>query len=275
MPLIIAATDFSDVAENAVNYACSLASSQNAEVMVIHSFIVPVMFSDIPMPVSLMSDAQKDAEAQMKKLTDGMSKAYPGVKIKGKVIYGDTISVIEEYSEEKHRPWLVVVGNSSTAENNAWPDSVLIDAFKKLRFPVLGVPPEAIFGGVKKLCLAYDNKHSSNDTALQQVADISNRINAALHVLNVQPDVHNQDNQEYIDGDAKKILDPLNVHYHFVYESTNINGTIEDFVKTNDIDWLIMIPHKHSFFEGLFHRSHTTSVANHARIPILALHEKH
>jgi hypothetical protein len=50
MPLIIAATDFSDVAENAVNYACSLATAQKAEVMVIHSFIVPVMFSDIPMP---------------------------------------------------------------------------------------------------------------------------------------------------------------------------------------------------------------------------------
>jgi len=274
MPFIIAATDFSEVANNAVNYACSLASAQRTEVMIIHSFIVPVMFSDIPMPVSLMNDAQRDAEAQMKRLSDSKAALYPDVKITGKVIYGDIITVIEEYSENNYRPWLVVAGNSSNAENGSWPDSVLIDAFKKLKFPVLGVPPEASFGQVNKLCLAYDNKHRDNDTALQQAADISKRLNATLHVLNVQTDVHNRDNNEYIDDAAQKILDPSVVHYHFVYESDDINNTVDDFLKVNNIDWLLMIPHKHSFFQGLFHKSHTSSFAKHVRIPILALHEK-
>jgi len=275
MPLIIAATDFSEVAENAVHYACSLAAAQKTEVMILHSFIVPVMFSDIPMPVTLMNDAQKDAEAQMKKLTQDMTALHPDITIKGRVLYGDIINVIEDYADKNHRPWLIVVGNSSNAENNTWPDSVLIDAFKKLKFPVLGVPHEAAFGQVRKLCFAYDNKHEKNDTALRQAYDITTRLAAELHVLNVQPDTHNQDNNQYIDEAAKSILEPAGPHYHFVYESANIDNTIADFIKANDIDWLIMIPHKHSFFQGLFHRSHTTNVANHVRVPILALHEQH
>ena len=78
MPLIITATDFSDVAENAVNYACSLATALKADVVILHSFIVPVMFSDIPMPVSLMNDAQGDADESMKKLVERCSATYSG-----------------------------------------------------------------------------------------------------------------------------------------------------------------------------------------------------
>lgn len=274
MPFIIAATDFSEVAENAVNYACSLASAQQAEVMIIHSFVVPVMFSDIPMPVSLMNDAQHDAEKQMVQLVQKMSANFNKIKIDGKVIYGDLIGVIDDYCEENGRPWLVVVGNSGNNSDSTWPDSVLTDAFKKLAFPVLGIPTSASFHPVQQICFAFDNKHTGDTSALQQVADITRLLSATLHVINVQPDVHNQDNNQDLYDGAKMILDKVNAQYHFIYDAANVNSTIERYINTNEIDWLMMIPRRHSFFEGLFHRSHTTSVAHHIHIPVLALHEK-
>jgi nucleotide-binding universal stress UspA family protein len=48
---------------------------------------------------------------------------------------------------------------------------------------------------------------------------------------------------------------------------------IEDFIEKNEIDWLVMIPRKHSFFEGLFHKSHSKAIARRVRIPLVALHE--
>ena len=273
MPFIIAATDFSDVAENAIHYACKLALTQNAQVNLIHSFIVPVMFSDIPMPASLINDAQDDAESQMTKLVEEMSASYPLLTIAGKVIYGDTVNAIEEYTEEYDDPWMVVVGNSIASETATWPDSTLIDAFKHLKYPVLAVPPAASFDPVRKICFAFDNKHNGNDKALKQLAAISQNINAELHVLNAQPDVHNQDNNMDFDEHAKTLLASVDPHYHLVYEVADINQAIEQFIEQNNMDWLIMIPRKHSFFEGLFHKSHTRSVAHHSHIPILALHE--
>src|ERR1039458_3926639 len=120
MPLIITATDFSEVAENAVNYACNLASTQSAHVVIVHSFIIPVMFSDIPMPGSLITDAQNDAEEQMKKLVNIMMLSFPGLAIDGKVIYGDTIDALSDYSEENNKPWMIIVGNSSFGEYSYW-----------------------------------------------------------------------------------------------------------------------------------------------------------
>ena len=274
MLLIITATDFSEVAENAANYACELASARNARVIFLHSFIIPVMFSDIPMPGSLITDAQNDAEIQMAKLVSDMTISHPGLDIKGKVIYGDTVDVLDQYTEDNNYPWLIVVGNSGSEENNSWPDSTLMSVFKKMEYPVLAIPPHLTYHPVQRICFAFDNKHQGNDAALQQIKDLTQRLNSELHVLNIQPKNTPHDSNPGIDADAKKQLADVNPIYHFVYDSEDVTQAIRDFTEKNNIDWLVMMPRKHSFFEGLFYKSHTKAIAHNSHIPILALHEK-
>ncbi len=271
MPLIITATDFSEVGEHAVDYACRLAVAQNASVAIIHSFMIPVMFSDIPMPGSLITDAEKDAENQMQKLVERMAATYPALPVSGKVIYGSTIDALEEYADNNSKPWLVVIGNAG-AEGSKWPDSTLMDTFKKLAYPVLAVPHHAAYKTIKNICFAFDNKHTANNNAIAQVNDFTKQLSASLHVLNIQPDNTAHDLQQ-IDADAKAQLAPADPHYHFVYGAENVDKGIQEFTAQNDIDWLVMIPRAHSFFEGLFHKSHTKAITTHSSIPILAVHE--
>jgi len=273
MPLIITATDFSEVAENAINYACKLASLQNGQVQIIHSFIIPVMFSDIPMPGSLITDAQNDAEMQMDKLVGTMSAAYPGVNIKGKVIYGETADVIDDFTEESEYPWLVVVGNNGPTENSNWPDSTLMNVFKKLEYPVLAIPGGFTHRPVRRICFAFDNKHTGNESALQQIKDKTKLLNAELHVLTIKPHSAGTENNDDFDKTVTQTLAEINPTYHFVDSTGDIDQSIQEFIEKNNIDWLIMLPRKHSFFEGLFHKSHTKAIAHHSRVPILALHE--
>ncbi len=271
MPVIIAATDFSQTSENAVNYACKLAAAQNAQVIIIHAFMIPVMFSDIPMPGNIITDAEAGAEDEMNKLVARMTAAHPGQAIEGRVIYGNLVEALEDYADEKNSPWLVVVGNSR-AEGTKWPDSSLLDTLRQLAYPVLAIPPAAAYNPVKNICFAFDNKHKADGMALQQVSSYSNQLNAALHVLNIQAD-ENGDGPQEINAEAARQLSAASPQYHFVYGASDIDKGIQDFVAGNDIDWLVMIPRKHSFFEGLFHKSHTKAVAHHSHIPILAVHE--
>ena len=117
MALIISATDFSSVGKKAVHYACKLASAHQAQVAVIHSFIFPIMFSEVPLPPALMTDAQKDAETQLEKLLWELRSTYHDITINGKVIYGDIIDTVEEFSTQNAAPWMVVTGNNQ--ENTA------------------------------------------------------------------------------------------------------------------------------------------------------------
>ncbi len=273
MRLIITATDFSDVAKNAAHYACKLAADMDARVVLLHSFSFPVMFSDVPMPTNMIDDVEMDSEEQIKVMVAELQKSHPAIDIHGLVIDGNIIDALEKYTKENEEPWLIVLGNSMASEHASSIDSIVVSAFKNLKYPVLAVPPGLAYAPVKKMCLAFDNRHEGNTIALTQLSDIAIQLNADLEVLNLQEDVLNRDNTTDLDEGAINILAPAKPRFHIIYEVENIEATLQDFAEKNNTDWLVMIPRKYSFFEGLFHRSHTTAMAHNRNIPILALHE--
>ena len=273
MKLIITATDFSEVAQNAAHYACQLATAQNARLVIIHSFLFPVIVSDVPMPSNLIDDVENDSERQMEETVASLQQSYPALDIQGLVIDGDIISALEKYSKENQEPWMVVLGNSMAAEHASSIDSIVISAFRLMKYPVLAIPPGATFRPIQKICLAFDNKHEGNTIALTQLKNLALALGADLQVLNLQVDVFNRDNMTEIDEEAIDILAPANPHFHVIYDVSDIEAAIGEFIEKNKVNWLIMIPRKHSFFEGLFHKSHSTAMAHNSRIPIVALHE--
>ncbi len=273
MPLIITATNFSDVAGNAINYACSLATNFMAEVVILHSFIIPVTFSDIPLPGSVINDTQEEAEEFLAGEVNRFKEIYPEINIKGKIIYGSTVDAIDELIEECGEPWMIVVGNSTTEQNHTWLDSTVLDAMKNSDYPILTIPPGFRYNTLKRICFAFDNNHKGIENALKQIANLTTTLNAELHVLNVQKDTHNQDNIPDFNGGARIILDEVNAHYHMIFDAGNVDKAIDDFTNNNKFDLLIIIPRKYGFFENLIHKSHTNNIAHFTHIPVMALHE--
>ncbi len=272
MSLIITATDFSKVATNAVNYACELAKETKSDIIVFHSYYLPIYFSDLAIPqmsYNLVEDLAKD---NMKELITQLSNKYPEIKIKGEILYGDIIESLEELLQKENTPWLIVLGNHNAEENIDWLDSTLIQAFRNLKNPVIAIPSEVKYKTVNKLCFAFDNKHEGNDTAFAQINEISKKLNAELHVIFSETDVLNRDNQPDFDPKIKSILEISKPHYHIFFDG-NIENTLSDFLKKEEMDWVIIMPRKHSFLESLFHKSHTKSISKIIHIPILAVHE--
>jgi len=271
MPLLITATDFSAVGTNAVHYACNLALAKGSELVVVHTFMIPIMFSDMAMPNNLINDAQNDAESQMKQLVADLIAAYPGLVVTGKTIYGDITDALNEYTAQNKDPWIVVIGNNNAPDTSSF-DSTLMETFKNSKFPVLAVPPSATYKPVKKICFAFDNKYPGSDVALLQLRDLKQLLHTELHVLYAQQDVPNRDNTADIDEQTKTVLSPASPNYHFIYD-TSIEKAIKSFIAEKEIDWLVVMPRKHSFFDSIFHKSHTKAMAHDANIPILSLHE--
>jgi nucleotide-binding universal stress UspA family protein len=270
MPVILTATDFSSVAENAVDYACQLAIANGAGVVVLHSFRLPIMFSDIPIPGSVIDREQEEAQTQMNGIVAGLIKRYPGLPVNGKVIYGDTIDILDDYSESNEPPLLVVVGNSSMSEDTSWSESILINTIKSLRYPVLAVPPDATYGQVSKVCFAIDNKEGGYATAVPQLARLVIKMNLALHALHVKPAAAAHEKIHHVN---EQTLAPLIPVYHELSDVVNVDEAILDFVKKNSFDWLVLMTRKHSFFEALLHKSHTRALVQHSTMPVLAIHE--
>ncbi len=271
MSQIIVATDFTAVGDHAVFYACGLAVAQQSSLLIIHTYIMPVMFTDIPVPNNLMNEARHDAELQLQEIVAKLSAEYPGLAVTGKIIYGDIVDALNDNSEEKTDPWLVIIGNSNNQDKISI-DSTLLDTLRQSKFPVLAVPLGTTYKKVNKICFAFDNKYKGSDVALLQLRDMQQQLNAELHVLFAEPDVANRDNTPDIEEATKTVLAPANPQYHFRYD-TSVENAIKAFISEHAIDWLVVIPRRHSFIEGIFHKSHAKAMAYNTDIPVLALHE--
>jgi nucleotide-binding universal stress UspA family protein len=58
--------------------------------------------------------------------------------------------------------------------------------------------------------------------------------------------------------------------FHFTHDELTEEGII-DFAKANHIDWLMVLPKRHGFFDELFGHQHTREFVLHAEMPVLVL----
>lgn len=270
MPHILVATDFSEVGENAVNYACELASAYKASITILHSFIIPVTFSDTPMPVMPLDEGRAIAEERMEQFVKGLRVKFSGLEILSKVMFGDIVDCLEDHTKEE-KPWFIILGNSVNEDTSLWLGSNVVSALRNLRNIVVAVPVESKYKKLEKICFACDFKNVAANLPFEDLLNLVRALNAELHVVNVGSENKNDNSAE--GEELQQLLSAVNPVYHYV-EKENVDEAIKDFVDENHMDWLIMMPHKHSFFEGLFHKSHTKAMVKISPIPIAALHEK-
>lgn len=270
MPSIIAATDFSHVADNAIRYACDMAKSIDATVTIVHSFIIPVAFSDTTMPVMPIDEGVSIAEDRMKEIINDIQTDYPNLHIKSKILYGDLVDSLQEYVEEENEhPMAIVVGNSGSGNSALWLGSTVLSALKQLPFTVIAVPEESKYRNIQNICFAIDLQHIPENLPLNQLHQLTELTKASLHVLNINTKPENAIFFE--DTSLPDMLESLSPHYHH-YQAENLDQEIQEFIVREHMDWLIILPLKHPFFEGLFHKSHTKAVVKAAHIPVVALH---
>lgn len=272
MSYILVATDFSPISEKVIEYGAATAQENKVDMLVLHCFSFPVMVNELALPGTLIDETQKDAEKKMATLERKLREVRPDISIVTQVTYGELVSTIKSIAAEKGNPWLVMMGNTNPSKDTMWFYSTLNDVAHNLDATTLAIPETAVYKKPKKICFAADPKQPTNVNSLKKLAAISNMLGAELHVFNAQGDIAYIDVREFSE-DFKSLLAPANVHYHFRHQVI-VNDAIKEFCTDNNIDWLAIMPGEYSFFEGLFHRSHTKALAESMDIPIIVLHEK-
>jgi nucleotide-binding universal stress UspA family protein len=273
MSHIILATDFSEAADNALLYACQLAQDHHADLQLVHSFMIPVNVSENPMPIMPMDEGMEIAKARMNTLLQEHQAKFPQIAMTSKVSYGEIVDVLQEMIAEAE-PLMVVLGNYTAHDDFIWLGSSLVSAMRHVNVPVLGIPVDYAYKKIEKICYSCDFKNNDDTALAQKLIQLVNATKAQLHVLYI--DNKNNESSETLKVNMQgtpfhtTLLD-INPTYHFV-EKESIEAGIENFIVEQQIDWLVVVPHKHSFFDSLFKKSHTKSIARKSSVPIMALH---
>src|SRR5262249_11657188 len=149
----------------------------------------------------------------------------------GKIMYGDIIDCLKEYTETEVQPWMIILGNSGTGEESTlWLGSTALSALKTLPYPVIAIPPAIKYKSIKKICFACDYKHVTGQLPTQQLLDIVSHTKAELHVLNVDHNNKGVDTDTPLETEQlHQYLSSVNPQYHSV-DDTNTDEAINAFV---------------------------------------------
>ena len=269
MNTILLATDYSPVAHNAAVYALHLAHHLQADLELVHSYIIPFAYTDSPVPLLNIDEIQKIAEDSMEAKVRQLEQLNTnGIRISHKIIAGDIIECLEEIIKEKP-PLLVVMGTYGAGSDSFLWGSVAVKALRTLKAPVLAIPAEASWQPVQKIGFSADYQQISEQTPVTEIMIWLNQMDASLEVVHVDKPEH----LESVPTLLSEQLQDLKPTYHSLIHE-HIEDAVAEFIVNHKIDWLLVIPKKHGFFENLFHKSRTKGLAQTSNVPVLALHQE-
>ena len=274
MNKILVPTDFSDTAENAVNYAINMANFFSANLILLHVNQIPISTPEFGIAAYNFAEVKKDSLYTLNEKALKIKKEYPQIsEVECFSEIGDSSDLIAEFSKN-HNVDIVVMGNSghgSKFKKNIF-GSTSVTVAKKIAVPLMIVPPEVKYKAINNMAYAcvYDEQIETS-TSLMKVRSLSTAFNSLLSVLHVIPENHLIDEKEAnIDVYVEDKLSTTE-HRTYILTENDVSVGILDFVKDHNMDMIVVEPQKHSLFHSLFHSSVTNELAFFSTVPVLTI----
>lgn len=269
MKTLIVATDFSKEAENSLIYACELARKLNAGIVLFNSFSLSVSSSNSLISASAFQELLDHNRSLLKAQSIKLSETY-GIEVTIETGFMDFSRELDELIEKYDAALLVMGMAPRSVEQDIFGNSTTA-TIMKLKYPVLAVPLESKFNGIKKILFAYDE--IDNRELIEKIKNLAVALDATVEIFHVAKRIDAIDS-EFKTVEAASVLEEVLKevpHYYKNVESDKVVKVIEGEVLNIKADLLIMVPQKHGFLESIIHRSKTRIMASNNNVPLLSI----
>jgi nucleotide-binding universal stress UspA family protein len=278
MKTILIPIDLAGENEHLLKYAADFCLDVKVErVVLLKSYYVSVYTQVLPTPdfVQLTADEineeRKNQDARLKALgVNMMVRCNCVFEVQTAFSTEPLLRAIHDQIAAT-QPNLVMVGSDKTAsEEGSYLGEQLIAIAKTSPVPVVIVPENVKYQKIEQAVVPCDFAAISRLNALKGFHSKQRWVHPQLMVLNVNA------KQKHNSGDKQEtanLLDMLNGYDYKVYHSEDkdtVHGILT-FARENDVQMIISLPGKYSFFYNLTHRSITNALALNATRPVLIL----
>jgi len=271
MKRILVPTDFSHVAQNALNYAIEIASKVECELLLYHAY-------ESNKKTGYKWSSSKEGNHQIKNLEEQMSSLEEkyekiltnrGVLLQTKVEEQPVSSLFERIVEKYDIDLIIMGSKGASGLKKMIFGSVAARALDEAKAPVIVVPPHKHYLPIEQAVLAIDFDHVYLK-ALAPFKELSSKTGVNISILNINSGKTNEESLQSI----KDYLKDMDTTYNQVPVNKNINQSINDTIASNKYELLCMIRRKKGFWESLFQKSFTNAQVEKTPIPLMVLPEK-
>ncbi|HEX8017874.1 MAG TPA: universal stress protein [Flavobacterium sp.] len=276
MKKILFPTDFSEAATNAFVHALEFAKVVNAELILLHTFEIPVYdsqffpenYAAIYSSIELAKfDLFKDEIPKLRAIA--AERNLNEIVIKHRLMDGDLLYNLKNAVKEDQIDFVIMGTNGVSDWTTFFLGSNTSSVISGVEVPVLCVPIDAKFKKIK--VIGFTTRYREKDKKeLRKVLKIAKKTDAKVRSLYVKTSASDVSQQTIKEWEVE--FADENVEF-LVLPSDDVKETILDFILFKDIDVLTTITHKRSFFEGFFSSGFAKKITKEVSIPVLVMHD--
>lgn len=267
---IIAATNFSAIANNAVTYAAGLAKATGAKLILFNSFSLSVHSANSHITADAMQKQIEKAISRLENLAKQTAEMFT-IETESICTYSfleDELPRIIEHTKAD----VVVMGMAERSFEQELLGNSTTSAIKSLHVPVLAVPEKARFINIKKVLYACDSLSFSAIKRFSWIKNALGDFGAEIEFFSVDEkldDLKEEQHRILMNSNIEKEFEDVK----YLYKTVRSNAVIDEIrkeIKNYEADLLIMVPQKYGFWDSLVHRSKTRILAAGLDIPLLS-----
>jgi len=273
MKQILVATDFSNGAANAMEYAMALAKTLNMEVCAIHAIKPTEGVDNNIYNAMYIKDYYSNKRQALKEWVSKYTgkEEYKNIEVSTLCDVGQVKNVISKYIDEHHVE-LLVTGITGATGISGIVGSTASTLVNVVKIPTLIVPLESKFSKAPVITLAtdYETRLSADDVnALNEMVEAFGSDKMQVLYVGEKSELKNVETNE---SKLQELIKHSQLEFNYISQSSPINGII-DFIEKNDTDILCLVKHHQNILYRLFTRSTVNQVMNRSVKAILVLHE--
>lgn len=277
MKTFIVPTDFSDTSKNAARFAAQVATQVDDAHIILYNVFdkIETESSDGSVMYNDHEARRKIMELALESVKSEMLNIAPGVKITNVAEEeSNFVDSLERMARHQSADMIIMGITGATRLEQIIMGSNTLKMVNKNVCPVMIVPPDAHFTGVKNIVFATDFKDVEKTTPAKSIQAVLKIFKPFVHVVNVDAEHYVEVTEEYKAERAKLdvMLEGFDREYYFIRQFDFVEA-INQFAMDKNIDLILTVPKNHSFIGGLFKSSTTKKLAYYSHVPIVAIHE--
>lgn len=276
MKTFIVPTDFSDTSKNAARFAAQVAAQvRTVNIILYNSFDKIATGSDGSVIQNDHESRKKIMELALESVKTDMLTIAPDIRVTCLAEEESTfIDGLERLARHQKADLIIMGITGSTRLAQIFMGSNTLNMVNKNVCPVMIVPPDATYTGIKNIAFTTSFKDIEKTTPIKSIQTFLEIFNPMLHIVNVDSEHYVELTDEYKAERAKldAMLTGFTKEYYFIRLYDFIEA-INQFIADNKIDVIMSVPKNHSFLSGIFRSNYTKKLAYHSHVPLVAIHE--
>lgn len=276
MKKILIPTDFSENGMNALRYAVELFKYERCDFFILHAYADEVYDHNTVVSREIFNELKervhKDSDMALEKVLSEIKKISPNPRHEFKLLsmFGSLIDEANDLVDKENMDILIMGTRGETDDRKLTFGSNTLQVLKYVKCPLLVIPSGCSYNPPKYILFPTDYQLPFKRRELKLFSTLTKSFRSVINFLYISDfdklSIRQEDNKYFL----KKSLPNTELIFH-QEAAEDLTCAINQFIESNEIDFLIMVNSRRSYLENLLDQSTIDKIGLRIKIPFLAM----